>query len=208
MKQKLRLLVGCALLLLPCTLLAKTPKGQHPQRVDPKALVDEAKKELHKEIQAVRQDLNKARKEIDVVRQQSYRVHTACFLQVSKEVLGDRDPIPFPIHGMPKSEITYEKGVFILPYNGMYMVTYGVTTSSASQAVNHFELYLDSNPVIGGKVYTTNHSVSSCTGAVTVQFEAKAGQHLQVLNVTGSTVSVGSDKKDATAAYISILQVH
>jgi len=208
MKQKFLLFAGCALLLLPSTLPAKSPKGQHPDHVEPKNLVEQAKRELQKEIQTLRQEVGKVRKELDVVRQQTARVHTACFLQDSKAVIEDKSNIIFPIQAVPESEIAYDNGIFTLPHDGVYMIIYGVTTSSAHHGGNHFELQLSGNPVVGGRLFITNYNSANWTGSITTQITAKAGQQLHILNVTGSNVLLGSDKKDTTAAYISILQLH
>ncbi|MCE5318351.1 MAG: hypothetical protein LLG04_13455 [Parachlamydia sp.] len=258
MKQKLLLLTGCALLLLPSTLPAKSPKGQHPDHVEPKVLVDQAKKELQKEIQTVRQEVEKVRKElngvrqevgvvgkevgvvrqevgviqqevdvvqqeVDVVRQDVgvvrqdvvgiknglIRAHAYSFLKDRPVTVKDRDPIPFTSNELRDSPILCHDGAFILPYNGTYIVNFGVITQGEIPA--YFELQQTDKSVsagkavTGGKLFTAIYESSYGIGSLVVMISADAGDQLKIVNVTGQKVTF-SEKSNAPA-YITILHV-
>lgn len=197
MRQVCQLLVvaACATLLMPIALPAKAPKNPPPSRIDPNELkaqlMAQMKREIHKEVDALRHEIKRA--------------HAACYIQSEKAgSVGDKDPIPFQFNSLTNSKIACQEGVLTLPSKGTYLVTYGVTTKEAK---NSFELQLSEMPLPGGRL-SVDSNLQQAMGSLSLLVTAEAGDRLQIVNTSGKSAKIGSDKKDAIAAFISVVQLH
>lgn len=195
------LVAACATLLMPVALPAKAPKNPPPSRVDP----NELKAQITKELMA--QMKREIHKEVDGLRHEIKRAHATCFIQSEKaSSVGDKDPIPFPSNYLTNSKITCQEGILILPSDGIYLVTYGVATKEA-MAKYSFELQLSEMPLPGGRLSVVNN-LQQAMGSLAILVTAKAGDRLQILNTSGNSAKIGADKKEAIAAFITVVQLH
>lgn len=151
-------------------------------------------------------DLNKLNKKIgDISKKLNEQTYGSWFIIGNPVTLSNQSPLNFNQDPELKSEIVHANGDFKLPRQGVYMVTFGISTKKTAST---FELQLSGQPVTGSKLNTSLDAYYAFgSGTLTVMFQAKAGDNLQLVNVSGKTVTIESGEKEAVAAYISILQL-
>lgn len=190
----LLLLVLCSNLFLDHSqLFAKKSKDSRP----PSEMLDQ-----DPDIVRLQKQVNKLQKQLNDLQNLAY----GSWLLPGDSETTVRNEIPiFFTHNMtPESSIVHDKGVFTLPADGIYMITFGLTSNHMA---NMFEIQLSGILVQGGKISAQDGGLFYATGAITVVVNAKAGEHLQIMNASGSPAKLGMGERGTASAYVSIVQL-
>lgn len=188
--------------------LQKLLNDHKTERDDLKNRFETLKKEhqkCHEDHQKCQEELHLLQNSLGTLKQEHFLPYGSWYLTGdASTTVKERAPIIFNKNEI-ESEIAGVDGHFILKRKGIYMVTFGVTTTHDA---NSFELQLSGNLLPGGKLSTHfDGTLEYGTGSSTLIFAAPEGAELQIVNVSGKNAKLGTGEKNSVAAHLSILQI-